>query len=500
MKRILLNIFLGCCLCACSDFLQPDSPSEYVPETVDALNELLLGGAYPTSTVSTLFCFHNSLDDDIEMCDKNISYLNTQIENMRLVYSWDPEMFELTPSTLISPVWSAYYTCILGANAALDYLGDVKGSEGDKAYVRAQACALRAFYYFNLVNLFGEPYSSNKEADGVPLKLTSDLSDSFDARKTVEEVYEQIVKDLDIAEKNFLTLPVEQQNKGNYRLSLPAVQLLRARVCLYMKDMKGAAEYAQKVINDWNYDLYDLNSFSADSATEVFYPNYVTVDNPETIWAYGNVTDVWPAFLKVSGFLEDGKTTACGLNASRDLIDCFKEGDLRKKWYLVSELQGTKPVEGHYLIWSKCSITSNHTVLEGKVFGLSLRLSEAYLILAEAVYDSNQELALKMINDLRRKRYTGEKYEEVNYSGEELLSFIREERRRELCFEGQRWFDLRRYGMPSFEHRWVEHGVIMGSYVIEEGDAAYTLPIPAMVMERNLALRQNKLTTPKTLQ
>ena len=80
------------------------------------------------------------------------------------------------------------------------------------------------------------------------------------------------------------------------------------------------------------------------------------------------------------------------------------------------------------------------------------------------------------------------------------MNFIREERRRELCFEGQRWFDLRRYGMPRFERRWVELGVNLGKYVMEEGDAAYTLPIPVNVIERNSALTQNKLTTEKTLQ
>ena len=49
-------------------------------------------------------------------------------------------------------VWANYYRLILGANAALDYLDDVRGSVEEKAYVAAQAYALRAFYYFNLVN------------------------------------------------------------------------------------------------------------------------------------------------------------------------------------------------------------------------------------------------------------------------------------------------------------------------------------------------------------
>lgn len=505
MKKILLIILIGWGACACSDFLEPDSPSEYMPKTADALNEMLLGEAYPTATSVYLFCLHNAMNDDIEMSEENLSYKGATIESVRLIHSWNPEMFELS-SISIAQLWQTYYEYILGTNAALDYLDDVSGTANEKAYVRAQAYGLRAFYYFNLVNLFGEPYNHDKEADGVPLKLVSGLSSNFEARETVGKVYEQIIKDLDEAERNFLTLPEEQQKKGTYRINLPAVQLLRARVCLHMDDMEGAAKYAQKVIREWNYELYDLNSFSATS--DISYPNYALPDNPETIWTYGNVGDAFNLAVTLTGFLGDG-TAANSVNASGDLIVCFKEGDLRKDLYLVSELRGPanatkdqlKPVEGHYLAWSKCPLNYNHAVSNSKnEFGMSLRLSEAYLILAEAVYDTDEELALQTINDLRRKRYTdGQEYAEVNYSGEDLLNFIREERRRELCFEGQRWFDLRRYGMPSFKHRWVESGIIVGNYVMEEGDAAYTLPIPANVMDRNPALKQNKLTTPKTL-
>ncbi|MFR7878405.1 MAG: hypothetical protein ACLU4J_19525 [Butyricimonas paravirosa] len=43
-----------------------------------------------------------------------------------------------------------------------------------------------------------------------------------------------------------------------------------------------------------------------------------------------------------------------------------------------------KPAEGHYLPWSKCIMNYNNSVKYNTVFGMSLRLSEAYLILAEA--------------------------------------------------------------------------------------------------------------------
>ena len=69
MKKILFNIILAVSLCGCSSFLEPDSPSEYVPKTANALNEMLLGDAYPLANSTCLFTFHNALDDDIEMSE-----------------------------------------------------------------------------------------------------------------------------------------------------------------------------------------------------------------------------------------------------------------------------------------------------------------------------------------------------------------------------------------------------------------------------------------------
>ena len=317
---------------------------------------------------------------------------------------------------------------------------------------------------------------------------------------------------MNAAEENFLALSADRQGKVGYRINLPAVQLLHARVCLYMEDMEGAAKYAKKVIDNWGYELYDLTSFKKDTTIVVgknaSYPSYVSLDNPETIWVYGNAAD-FNGIIGAQDKMENGTTYAYFVNASRDLITCYEdEEDLRKTLYLVEELRGplgAKPeelkfAEGHYLPWSKCVMQYNNKVKSGTEYGMSFRLSEAYLILAEAVYATDEVLALKMINELREKRYAEGADYEVHYSGESLLNFIREERRRELCFEGQRWFDLRRYGMPSFEHRWVEYGDNLGSYVIEEKDAAYTLPIPTEVINRNSALNQNKLTTTKTLQ
>ena len=84
--------------------------------------------------------------------------------------------------------------------------------------------------------------------------------------------------------------------------------------------------------------------------------------------------------------------------------------------------------------------------------------------------------------------------EDIDFaSKEELIAFIKEERRRELCFEGHRWFDLRRWGMPAITHTWHNSSSQSSTYTLEEGDLLYTVPIPEEAIQSNNSLVQNEL-------
>ena len=125
---------------------------------------------------------------------------------------------------------------------------------------------------------------------------------------------------------------------------------------------------------------------------------------------------------------------------------------------------------------------------------LMLRSVEAYLNRAEAKVLSeipDLEGALADLNELRRHRIIG--YSDVSITDADmLLDEIRKERRKEVCFEGHRWFDLRRYGMPSITRDLKMDGdETLLRYTLEEKDPFYTLPIPRIMMESNVALEQN---------
>ena len=123
-------------------------------------------------------------------------------------------------------------------------------------------------------------------------------------------------------------------------------------------------------------------------------------------------------------------------------------------------------LEDSYSSFGKYKVSAVGEPNGSENFALSFRLSEAYL-----------------------NRYEPGKFVEPNgLTGEVLKTFIKNERRKELCFEGQRWFDLRRYGMPQITHRWGEQ-----VYTLKQNDPSYTMPIPDAVLLKNKKLEQNPL-------
>ena len=185
-----------------------------------------------------------------------------------------------------------------------------------------------------------------------------------------------------------------------------------------------------------------------------------------------------------------------GFKPSSDLLTSFDSDDLRlAKYFTTSQSYGNKfPL--------KCSIDlqqggNNPENISDLV---SIRYSEVILNEAEALAAlGNDGEARSLINRLRQNRYATGIESATNLSGDNLLQFIREERRRELCFEGHRWFDLRRYAVNErlpMQKRITHVNIVSsgdeyvtnGNYVLapySENRGAWVLPIPTYEIEFN---------------
>lgn len=494
-------------MASCSDFLEPKSQSEYVPKLVKSLDELLLGEVYmgPGYSDGRFYGVLGVFDDDVTIRPdwKANSSEESKVNKIRLAYTWSKYMKDDFSEY---NTYGEVYKKILGCNSVLDYIDEVQGSEDEKSRVMAQALALRGYFYFHLINLYGKPYFAGRENPGVPLKLTADLGEGGMPRNSVGEVYDQIVKDLLEAERLFKTLPKEEweQQKQKIRMNLPCVQLLLSRVYLYMENWEQALAYGEKVITEYSYDVQDLNGVPQPAFVMTPYMEYYRLDNPEIIFLFGNQGDVLD--LPMTSILSsDGTnwTSYYPVIASDDLINSYEPTDLRKERYLMAIYENYAPTSFKRAT-SKFKSTELFDIEvswnAGK-WGVGFKVTEAYLNAAEAAAMLYKETgkgefqikAQTLLDKLRVKRFAAAAFENTDIAGaDDLGEFVRAERRRELCFENHRWFDLRRYGMEEIKHVWQDGEGNATEYVLEKNDPGFTLQLPNEAFVYNPDLVQNE--------
>ena len=461
MKQLglmILGIFCIFLLNGCSDFLEEKSQDEVIPKTVEDYNELLLNYMGYTDIWSVLYVLSDETGIGEKLLRSDTDKDDYRAVEIKGVFTWQPDMWE-TESVGVNSAYEDTYKLIMGVNAVLDGIDEATGEQKTRDRIKAEALGMRGFYYFFLVNLYGEPYNYNKDALGVPLKLTAALEENGIARATVGEIYEQIVNDLEASSKLFSNLP---KQRGDYRINGTTVDILLSRVYLFMERYDETIAAADKAIQSAE-GLTDYTALPGD--TEFFMPTY---DHSEVEWVYGAVS------------LESGMHVFA---PARELMTYFEGKEDRREifWF---ENNTKDEVQINKIAYSYQSVPNN-----------TIRVSEAYLNRAEAYVLSGQAnkntLALADLNELRRHRIVG--YEDVTIADEtELLAEIREERYVELCYEGHRWFDLRRYGMPSISHDYKARSSLPWvTYTLREKDPLYTLPFPTTVFKNNIQLKQN---------
>ncbi|WP_127130692.1 RagB/SusD family nutrient uptake outer membrane protein [Pseudoflavitalea rhizosphaerae] len=458
-KLFYITAILGATLFgSCSKFLEEKSQSEVIPKTTVDFRELLMGsGYYPAQEPADFLYF---MDDDVEF---NSTYDNGSAvgsSTARMYYptfSWQPSFVDF--NGLGDPVaqdpgttgYATYYNWIKGCNAVLDYIDEAIGTQAERDRVKAEALAVRALYYWRLVNLYGDPYNANPNGLAVPLKLNSTIDEQYSKRATVKEVYDVIVRDLKEAARLMDPLPVV---RTDYHINQPAIHILLSRVYLFMENWEGSVAEADKAFEQGSR-LWDMTQLTA-----AYLHNYT---NPEVEWLYGGSTQ------------PDQSTYI----PSNHLLGMFDENDARRKYGF-----GLSNQNANYVLVTKLAT--------GVDLRQSIRTSEATLNKAEANVQLNKLTeAMNDLNALRRYRIPN--YADENITDKSLLlQAIRDERRKEFCYELFRWFDLRRYGMPSISHVYRhEPGQPDQTYILKEKDPMYVLPFPNSLLIRNPALEQN---------
>jgi hypothetical protein len=401
---------------------------------------------------------------------------NGKPEPQNAGYQVDAYYWNYTPSNT-EELWASAYSTIARANNVINSIPDYMGTDEEAEelqHYKAECLFLRAIAHFDLVRLYAQPYSYDETMLGVPVVLVTEMGEP--ARNTIDEVYTQVVADLKEAEGLIGDYVRDGGSDPSAWVSKDAIQALLARVYQNMEEWQLAAEYATEVIESGNYSMWTAEQYVPVSENEDGAWGR-EIEGDEVIFSVYSSTGS-SSYPGQQGIPYMTNEDAHGdVTASLDLLDLFEEGDVRRDLYVTSDNETNAGYE-----WSKKypSKTGDYTTNNTPV----LRLSEMYLLRAEALYKGasiSGATALADFNTIRTNRGLAERTQAIT------LSDISNERRRELCFEGQNFFDLARRGESLVRTDFVG---TTNQNVTFPGDA-WAVPIPVAEINANENMVQN---------
>lgn len=312
--------------------------------------------------------------------------------------------------------WTSAYGVILRCNNIIN--SSVASNPNVDEY-KGEAYAMRALSYFQLVRYFAKPYTDDPSALGVPIVTTYD-PELKPARSKVSEVYALMIADLNKA----YTLMTTAKFTNSSQFSKYAAKALQAKVYLTMGDKTNAKTAALDVINNSGFT-------SLTAANHASYWAGVTfrTDKLETLFEVSSDAISNLSFDELS-YIYSQAGNYGDLLCADDLYASYSANDVRKALYPTGTRAGVPAV------FVNKYPTFNPDPSDKKV----LRLSEMYLIAAEASLPANEVDALNYVNYVTSRRGA----DPIVSTGAQLFEDIITERRKELAFEGDRFLDMQR--------------------------------------------------------
>lgn len=442
IKNAIIIFLLPLCFVGCKKFVEIGSPQTQLSENNTFSNDQtaisVLTGIYANQAMgSGIFTGQNSLSligglsaDEFNVFSGISSGLQQTFQNKL------DESIRNTGALGSGALacWASGYESIIKCNAAIEGLNNSATlTDNVKRQLLGEAKFVRAFFYFYLTNLYGD----------VPLILTTDyVINSTISRSSKAEVYAQIINDLKEAKQllsdQFLDGDLQAFSVAPERVrpTTWAASALLARVFLYDQNFTNAEAEASRVIDNSIFNLSSLNNSFLKAS----------LGNNEAIWQLQPVlpnfnTPEGPTFLITS----DGPR----IWLSNELLNSFEPNDQRRfnrNWIDSLEVSGTTYYFPYkYKIKSSPEVTNETGSAAMSEFVMVLRLSEQYLIRAEARAAENNIAGAQ--NDINIVRTRAGLPNTTASDSESLIAAIQHERQTELFSEwGHRWLDLKRTG------------------------------------------------------
>ena len=512
MKKILIisALLSALTLTGCKDFLVQEpitsQSTEQLLSTYNGLNNATMGAYSPMVSNSWYGGLYFLLDADTRA---GIAAwpVQSSFQSGRMQTGFTLNYNENSTN---GPWTNAYYV-ISAVNNVLEQL-ELNGenlvssivTQQDLDNIKAECLTLRALAHFDLLRV----YSRNDFPEsGIPIILKTDkTSTEQPARNTMSEVYDRVEKDLleaeDLMAANYTRSGVADANSI---VNPMIIKALLARVYLYYATFSNnaakyqlAADYATEVINSGKYRMW-----TADEYTSVWGND---VGSGEVIFeVYGIKANSYDGYWEAPCHMTNprGYADVC---ASPSIHNAYGPGDVRGTKGVRTESTGPN---GTMFSTDADEVSGDYWPMKypGKGLGnaigtpdqnntIIIRLSEMYLIRAEALINGASIAGASALNDLNTIR---------NNRGASAATAINtatiaEEYRLEFCFEGQYWFTMARLvtagKLPGITYTDADEAKRRNQTGIAKDDPYWALPISRTEYDVNNSLTQTPLYRP----
>jgi len=376
--------------------------------------------------------------------------------------------------------WNYLFTFINNCNKILNYVDNIPDpalTSSRKAEMKAEAAIMRAMYNFHGVQLWGDFPLVTKAVIGVNDENFEEVYDQvYPARKPINEVYAQIIADLEGALAN------APASSNKYRATRGLALSLLAKVYTTKPnpDYAKVIEYTTQLMGQGYsllpvYDqLFDGNHEA--NAESIFESN----GNAGNLWAWGSSMFYGTDWKKFN-------------TPSYDIVNTFNtEGDNVRKnssiWFFPATVSWSDNFwqSNNFPFMYKMRITSGHQNF------YVMRYADLLLIRAEAlVRQGNFTDAATLVNQVRNRASSSLTPITITNT-EDGINKILKERKLELAFEGHRWFDLKRTGkaISILSQQRDANGNLL-PYVNNLNQNRLLWPIPQTQLDNNPNLTQN---------
>lgn len=446
-----------------------------------------------------------------------IYYVGDIMSGNAVTYTWNTSPTTFSTFSIASGDaglkygWSSLYNVIAQANTTINNIGSVAPDSlaAEKQQAIAEARFIRAFAYFNLVQLWGPIpiITDNNKVAANPLLHTI----------VVPDIYKFIINDLQFSVAN---LPATDQpgrvTSWSAKGMLAKVYLTKAGITgtRLQSDLDSAKYYAKDVADNSGLTLFEYgnpNSYSDlflrtnMNNQEILFGLQLTQVSYASAWGNNNESQTYvEADANIDGVGGGGWD---GMRVTADLYAAYTPGDVRRKPTLMKdgdkypELVTTSNPNGYSMTDSSSAyikkgiiggpLANGGVAITTQRDGMPtymLRIADLYLVYAEAILGTNATTsdpeALKYFNMVRSR---------AGLATVSSLDFptLMNERRLELAFENQYWFDLKRLhdynpalatSMIKAQHRnmftWAPGDAGITETVVQANPAYFTLPYP----------------------